>query len=393
MRNPPLFSTTHVQEYICKLLSNSEHCSGNARQLDNETWCGSELLWKVACENEIETMVTHCLSESLGAKSLPPQWLHVHDCMYDIMLQRLATLDSLADSLATEGIKLVALKNAGIARGIHSCVGCCPMSDIDVLVDFDDFERAHHIVLDNGFQFSYRNSEERLQLAYAFAHGSAEYCKQVSEDNTLWLELQWRPVAGRWIARNQEPSSSWLLQRSISIEGSSVHLLAPEDNLLQVSLHTAKHSYVRAPGFRLHLDVDRIVRAYPSLSWDEFLMQVESLRVKTAVYFSLLIPYSLLNTPIPTRVLERLRPPRWKESWIVNWLNKVGLFWSPGSKFNLASYYLFSSLLYDDPKDVVRLAVPNKSTIRSTYHNQHSKPLWSLYAQHWADLFFRRRTI
>ena len=46
-------------------------------------------------------------------------------------------------------------------------------------------------------------------------------------------------------------------------------ILSPEDNLLQVALHTAKHSYVRAPGFRLHSDVDRIV-CFQEINWNIF---------------------------------------------------------------------------------------------------------------------------
>ena len=53
-----------------------------------------------------------------------------------------------------------------------------------------------------------------------------------------------------------------LIDRSQQIEGTSLRILSPEDNLLQVCLHTAKHSYVRSPGFRLHLDVDQLFRVF-----------------------------------------------------------------------------------------------------------------------------------
>ena len=56
--------------------------------------------------------------------------------------------------------------------------------------------------------------------------------------------------------------------------------------MLQVALHTAKHSYVRAPGFRLHVDVDRIVSTQ-NIDWKIFENMVCKLRVKTAVYISL----------------------------------------------------------------------------------------------------------
>ena len=85
----------------------------------------------------------------------------------------------------------------------------------------------------------------------------------------MWVELQWRPVAGRWIREDQEPNADDLINRSLPITGTNVRLLAPEDNLLQVCLHTAKHSYMRAIGFRLHTDVDRIVN-YQNINWNIF---------------------------------------------------------------------------------------------------------------------------
>ena len=103
------------------------------------------------------------------------------------------------------------------------------------------------------------------------------------------------------------------------IPGSAARLLAPEDNLLQIALHTAKHSYVRAPGFRLHTDVDRVVRRQP-LNWDLFLTRVIALEVKTPVFFSLAIPRSLFGTPIPDEVLAQLQPHPWKLALITKWL-------------------------------------------------------------------------
>ena len=103
---------------------------------------------------------------------------------------------------------------------------------------------------------------------------------------------------------DQEPQAEELLARSVPIPGSAARLLAPEDNLLQVALHTAKHSYVRAPGFRLHTDVDRIVRRQP-LNWEVFLTRVMSLEVKTPVYFSRRFPGSSSEPPSLTRFWPR----------------------------------------------------------------------------------------
>ena len=92
----------------------------------------------------------------------------------------------------------------------------------------------------------------------------------------LWWELQWRPVSGRWIRPDQEPDSAGLVDRSRPMEGTRARLLSPVDNLLQVALHLAKHSYVRAPGLRLHTDVDRVVRRQP-IDWEAFAAELRSM--------------------------------------------------------------------------------------------------------------------
>ena len=39
-------------------------------------------------------------------------------------------------------------------------------------------------------------------------------------DDVLWLELQWRPIAGRWISPEVEPKAEELIETSLAIEGS-----------------------------------------------------------------------------------------------------------------------------------------------------------------------------
>ena len=181
------------------------------------------------------------------------------------------------------------MKNAGIATGIYKVPVCSPMGDLDLLVSTDDFHQAHEILMnDLGYTFEFRSELEDEDLEEAFKGGGTEYYKDVN-GYKVWLELQWRPVAGRWIQPHNEPNGNELMKRSIPIKNSFVHLLSPEDNLLQVCLHTAKHSFCRAPGFRLHSDVDRVVR-FSNIDWDVFFNIVNKMKLKTAVL--LFIDYS-----------------------------------------------------------------------------------------------------
>ena len=87
-------------------------------------------------------------SWKFSAPKVPAPWRQVHDETCQRISLYLGELDRLAASLAEAGIPLVVLKNGGIARGIFPCPGCCPMGDLDVLVEKRHFRRAHELLLD-----------------------------------------------------------------------------------------------------------------------------------------------------------------------------------------------------------------------------------------------------
>jgi hypothetical protein len=384
----PGLALTEPQRLLCRAIADEpvEVRGAAARQLWEQL--GDQAALALARENQVEPLLAHVLMETFGA-AVPAPWRQAHDETWQRLGLYLGELDGLAARLAADGIPLAALKNGGIARGIFPCPGCCPMGDLDVLVSIRHFRRAHELLLDEGYSFEFRSSLEKASLEAAEQGGGAEYWKILPGGEKLWLELQWRPVAGRWIRPDQEPKAEELLAGSIPIPGSAARLLAPEDNLLQIALHTAKHSYVRAPGFRLHTDVDRIVRRQP-LNWEVFLARVFSLEVKTPVYFSLAIPRFLFGTPIPDEVLAQLQPAAWKLALITGWLQSVGLFNPDEPKFGRLGFVVFTALLYDDLKGVWRGLFPGKAWMQAHYRFHRGWLLPYYYVRRLVDLAIRR---
>jgi hypothetical protein len=377
---------TQVQKKYCFLLSSKYSSLQKVAFLSG--CCNADIeVFSILSVKHETPILFHILKDlNSGNYSLVKEF---HDEIYKKLNSFLYAVDNIGAIFSNKRIDIVVLKNGGIARGIYPCPGCCPMGDIDVLIEKKNFSQAHQLLLENGYTFEYRSPLEEAELEAAEASGGAEYWKVLPDGENFWLELQWRPVAGRWIRPDQEPRAEDLIARSLPIPGTAVRLLSPEDNLLQVALHTAKHSYVRAPGFRLHLDVDRIVN-YQEIDWDLFLDRVVCLGVKTPVYFSLLIPKELFETPIPDFVLSRLRPPTWKEKAIVSWLNKAGLFNPDEKKFGRIGYVLFTALLYDRPIDLFRVAFPDVSWLKKRYSVKNNFFLPYFYFHHLYTLLFRR---
>ena len=78
------------------------------------------------------------------------------------------------------------------------------MGDIDVLVRKQDFREAHKVLTDHGYEMKFRSPLEEENIEKAERNGGAEYAVKLANGNNLWFELQWRPVAGRWIRPDQE---------------------------------------------------------------------------------------------------------------------------------------------------------------------------------------------
>lgn len=327
---------------------------------------GDDALWAFATREDSASIVASALRATLGDAATPTRWLQAAQEIERKLAGYLVQLDRVAAALAAVQIPMVALKNSGIARGIHRDLAGCPMGDIDVLVSPRDFLRAHEILRSLGFALGDRSPFAIADIAAAAKHGGAEYAYLLPDGAVLWFELQCRPVAGRWIRPDQEPPADELLTRSLPIAGTAARLLAPEDNLLQVCLHTAKHSYVRAPGFRLHTDVDRIVRHCP-INWEAFCSRVEQTGVRTAVYLSLLIPTVLLNTPVPREVLTRLDFAPFKHMLLQRWIRRVGLFNPKKRKWSKIGYIGFILLLYDTLGGIWRAVFPDYEWMHRHY--------------------------
>lgn len=377
------------EHVICTVLGNMQAGTLDDQNASN-LLLNNDKFFAWAQENELATIFIQKISEQHHWGQIPEQWQRLYNQVSIRISTYLIELDQISVHLARHQIPIIVLKNGGIARGIYPFPAACPMGDLDTLVEKRHFRQAHQILLGNGYQFEFRSPLEEEDLEEAEQGGGAEYWKILPNGEKFWLELQWRPVSGRWIRPDQEPSAEELMTRSIPIEGTHVRLLAPEDNLLQVSLHTAKHTYVRAPGFRLHLDVERIVRAYPDLDWQIFVKRVKALQVCTAVYFSLVIPYELFETPIPPWVLEDLRPASWKETTLRRWIQKAGLFNPNEKKFSRIKYILFTALLYDDLSGLWRGIFPDRKWMRDHYQFRQNWLLPYYHVQRLVNLLFQR---
>lgn len=382
------FNLTAEQEFLCLC---ARHCEYLQQRNIIEMYAAldDDSLFVQAEINGMSSIAAHALAITMGEENVPMHWRERYKEVNDRTLSYMNELEKVGQLLQSSNIALLALKNSGITKGLYPYFGACPMGDVDVLVRKTDFMQAHKILINSGYKLKFRSPLEADDIDDAERGGGAEYSVTLDNGEHLWFELQWRPVAGRWIQQSQEPRSDDLVERSKPIKNSAVRLLSPEDNLIQVALHTAKHSFVRSPGFRLHTDVDRIATV-EDIDWAIFTARVCQLKTKTAVYFSLAMAKTLLGTEIPDRVMESLRPNRLKVKIMNVWLERVGIFEPEAPKWGKLGYIFFVSLLFDRFSDFFDGVLPPKQQMKEQYGFSSSLLLPFYHSKRIVDLLIKR---
>ncbi len=376
---------SQVEQFLCLAIAFSpkEDTFALYEQIDDH------LIFEGAKKNLIDSIIGFRLIEKYGEDNIPPHWVNSYKSTNKKISSYLEELDRIADIFFQNGIPLVALKNSGIAKAIYPFPGLVPMGDVDTLVKRNDFIQAHKILIKNGYEIATPNKYHIADENIGYRTGGSEYKTILPDGQQLWFELQWRPVEGRFLRPDQEPDGEELIERSIAIEESKLRILSPEDNLLQVCLHTAKHSYVRAPGFRLHLDVDRIVNGQ-KIDWSLFLKNVISHNVKVPVYFSLLLPKILFYTSIPEYILEQIRPTIIRRHILSRWIQRIGLFNPHDNKFSKMGFIFWNAILYDSLWDLIRAIFPPSHWLKDYYSFENPRYLPYYYIKRIYELVFKR---
>ena len=375
---------TPARSFLCLAMKASRtevECS-TLRRLHDEL--GGDAAARLAAEHRAEPIVAHGLAEA-GIGGAP--WDGWHEASQTRIGRMMSLLDDIAARAGEVGIPVVALKNGAIARALHPCPACVPMGDLDLLVPRGDFVRMHEVLTALGFAVVTGGARAR-DVEAGLAEGGTDYGLS-ADGETYAIDLQWRAVSGRWLRADQEPSADELIARSMVMPGTTARMLAPVDNLLQVALHTAKHSYCRAPGFRLHLDADRVVRG-SEIDWRAFVEAVRRLGVGTAVFLSLSVPRGLFGTPVPDWVLHELAPRRARQAVLYRWLRWVSVFEPERPKFNRATQLAFHLALADGRGSVWRTFFPPAAEMRDRHGVSGGRGALMLgYGRRLADVVLR----
>jgi hypothetical protein len=192
------------------------------------------------------------------------------------------------ECLQSHGIRALPYKGPVLAQAVYGDLALRLFSDLDVLIPPEDLARAKIALreLDYEPNVAFSPAVERAYIASGY---------ELTFDGTLGrnlLELQWRLLPKFY---SVEITVAQLLARSrfAQLSGNEVRTLAPEDLLIALCLHAAKHAWARLSWI---CDIDRAVRAL-EVDWTVLARRASGLGVARIVEICLLVAERMLGTP------------------------------------------------------------------------------------------------
>jgi hypothetical protein len=293
----------------------------------------------IAQSNKVERPVAEALVRELGGEAAGVQWreIAVRNERRVAFMEEIAA--SLFDGLRAASVRGALFEAAGVLYSSDLPQAAFGSGDFDVLVEERGLDVAEKLLADLGLEPEDRNGRVKGQRR--------EFKGTTPDGEDFWIDVGSKPFErSRIPLRYPDPTERWLDRAVPSRKNRKIMVLKAEDLLAQVAVHTSLHYYVLAPGIRLFIDIDRLVRDN-DVSWSNCWAETQKLHFSVRAAFSLLLAVEVLGTPasVPKHILFLTDPVRRS---LFRWaISRHGLFVTSRAHLQLFERALLTALMVD----------------------------------------------
>lgn len=219
----------------------------------------------------------------------------VHNLRFAAELQRVVEL------FEAHGVAAMPFKGPVLAAAVYRNLALREFADLDILVREEDVLRARELLIGEGYRprRALTRSQEGLMLSY-------EDQLRLEHETGDLVELHWR-FAPWYFAVALDPGPLWERATRGSLGSRTVLSLSPEDLLLVLCIHGAKHCWERLSWV---CDVAELLRAHRGLAWDDVRARARALGALRMLRLGLSLAHDLLGAPLPEAIGAEVRADR-----------------------------------------------------------------------------------
>jgi hypothetical protein len=257
-----------------------------------------------------------------------------------------AELFRILDCLEAHAIDAIPYKGPVLAETVYGELGRREFSDLDVIVHPADVVRAREALklLEYRPSLQLTHSEER-----AYVRSGYEYSFDGPAGANL-LEIQWG-IVPKFFAVDFSVEEFFESAVHVDLAGRKVKTLSSEDLLLALSVHGAKHAWIRLCWLR---DISTVSQQ-PSLDWKFIGHQARELGIERILSLSLLLASRMLRGGIPEAWQTKLQG----DARVSELCNRIEKIISESSQYSTRSFDYFRLMLRlrERARDRVRFAL------------------------------------
>jgi hypothetical protein len=264
---------------------------GNVPDLD--PLLTADLDWERVVESAEHHRLIPALHAALSGRDQSPPALRIRAHKYAWRVLHFTTeLAKIARQFEYRRVQFVAHKGPALAQLLYRNSAMRQFADLDLLVAPEEVPAARAALIELGYQPGLPLSPRQEK---SFLHSGYEHTFGLRTDPNL-VELQWQ-IVPRFCSVNLDMHA--LLSRSVPIEldGLRLKTLAPNDLMLVLCVHAAKHEWSQLGMLR-----DIATLAQFDLDWNWIVAEARRLGILKILQISLLAASELLSVELPIAV-------------------------------------------------------------------------------------------
>ena len=187
-------------------------------------------------------------------------------------------------------ISVLPFKGPLLAASIYGNLSLRRISDLDILVHQQDFEKAAELLVAQGYEYWL---EAKVQWE----------CHLVKNDGISNIDLHC-DIVPKHLSCAISDNYWWDNLESFTLAGTEVPNLSPEAWFLIISLNGTKECW---KSLNRICDVAEVLRAYPNMDWNEILQQAKKLGFQRLIFVAILLAKKLLEAPVPESVWQQIQ--------------------------------------------------------------------------------------
>lgn len=199
--------------------------------------------------------------------------------------------------LEAEGVGALAYKGPALAASAYGDLALRRFIDLDIIVRRRDVRRARDVLRALGFSATGGLAASQEELLLRTQHNLA----LARDGGRLTVELHW-DVAQRRFADVPIGEGVWARAAAVRVGGGEVKCLAPEELLVALCVHGARHFWERLAWV---CDVAELIGSARDLDWTFALAFARDSRVERMLLLGLGLASELLGAPLPEDLRRR----------------------------------------------------------------------------------------